>query len=374
LATILVPLAAVALGAEAPPDFELKWGSYGTGSGQFIYTVAVAVDGDGYVYATDYSHRVQKFDGEGNYETHWGWSYEDQLDLDFPPWGLDIDAEGNLYVVDGYNDRVEKYDENGSYVTEWGSTGSGDGEFNAPIAVAAAADGHVYVVDQGNNRIQKFEADGSFVTEWGSYGTGNGQLYYPCDVTLDGDGYVYVADQFNHRVQKFTDDGTLVTKWGSYGTGDGQFDYAVAVAVDANADIFVADFGNSRVQKFNPPVLEVSIDVKPDSDVNPVNPSSKGVIPVAILTTSTAGGDSLDFDATNVDPGTVEFGPDGAAMDCKKAHLKDVDDDGDTDLLLHFRCEDTGIADGDTEVSLTGTTYGGREIEGNDSIKTVGGK
>jgi len=41
-------------------------------------------------------------------------------------------------------------------------------------------------------------------------------------------------------------------------------------------------------------------------------------------------------------------------------------------LLLLFRVRETGIAFGDTEVSLTGTTYAGHDIIGTDSIKTVG--
>ena len=78
------------------------------------------------------------------------------------------------------------------------------------------------------------------------------------------------------------------------------------------------------------------------------------------------------------------FGPNGAGVwrpwfirkkpwnGCRKVLLRDVDRDGDTDLLLLFRIRETGIAFGDTEVWLTGTTYAGRDIIGSDSIKTVG--
>jgi hypothetical protein len=137
---------------------------------------------------------------------------------------------------------------------------------------------------------------------------------------------------------------------------------------------FIAEFtdrshGVVIARPFEPSVLA---DIRPGSDSNSVNPDSRGVIPVAILTTSKASGDPLDFDATEVDPDSVEFGPAGATMDCSAAHLKDVDGDGDTDLLLHFRCQETGIVDGQRWASLTGTTYGGRTITGADWIKTVG--
>jgi hypothetical protein len=103
--------------------------------------------------------------------------------------------------------------------------------------------------------------------------------------------------------------------------------------------------------------IEVEIDIKPSSFPNSINPDTNGVIPVAILTTDA-------FDATIVDASTVTFGPAGATMIHKNAHLEDVDGDGDTDMVLHFRTQDTGIAHGDTEAPLNGTTYDGVLIIG----------
>ncbi len=109
----------------------------------------------------------------------------------------------------------------------------------------------------------------------------------------------------------------------------------------------------------------LEIDIKPGSDPNAVNPRDRGVIPVAILTTE-------DFDAATVSPSTVRFGPDEASMIHRSGHLKDVDADGDLDLVLHFRTQETGIACGDTEATLTGETFDGQPLQGSDSIVTVG--
>jgi hypothetical protein len=111
-------------------------------------------------------------------------------------------------------------------------------------------------------------------------------------------------------------------------------------------------------------VLGVAIDIKPGSDPNSINPFSRGVIPVAILTTE-------DFDALTVDADSVLFGRAEAEKRHKRAHVEDVDGDGDLDLLLHFRTQDTGIALGDTEACLIGQTYDGVPIEGCDSVRTV---
>jgi hypothetical protein len=112
-------------------------------------------------------------------------------------------------------------------------------------------------------------------------------------------------------------------------------------------------------------IAEVSIDIKPGSDPNSINPNSKGVIPVAILTTPA-------FDATTVDPLSVKFGPAGATETHGKGHIEDVDGDGDPDLVLHFNTQQTGIQCGDTSASLTGKTFGGQAITGTDAIQTVG--
>ena len=115
------------------------------------------------------------------------------------------------------------------------------------------------------------------------------------------------------------------------------------------------------------PIIEVDIDIKPSDFPNSINPRSKGVIPVAILTTTV-------FDATTVDPLSVKFGPNGATEAHVRGHIEDVDGDGDLDLVLHFRTQDTGIVCGVTSASLTGHTFADQPIQGSDSIQTVGCK
>ncbi len=118
-----------------------------------------------------------------------------------------------------------------------------------------------------------------------------------------------------------------------------------------------------------PDVIPVTIDIKPGSFPNSINPRSKGVIPVAILTTPS-------FDATTVDPASTSFGPNGAAAvhGQRVRHLEDVDGDSDLDLVLHFRTQETGIQCGDASVTLTGNTISGQAIEGSESISTKGCK
>lgn len=124
--------------------------------------------------------------------------------------------------------------------------------------------------------------------------------------------------------------------------------------------------------------IDIDIDIKPGSDPNSINLRSKGVVPVAILSTAT-------FDASNVDPVTVELtGSLGSASPIKWKML-DVPEvwdegqgmyigDGDQDLLLFFdtrELADSVLDPADIEATLTGLTYGGTPVEGTDSVRIV---
>ena len=133
--------------------------------------------------------------------------------------------------------------------------------------------------------------------------------------------------------------------------------------IDGNDDgIKVCDIGAYEVQ---PPVTFIDVDVKPYSQNDNINPRSSGLVAVAVLTSDV-------FDALQIDPDTVQFGPDGAAKVHGQTHVMDVDNDGDTDLLFHFRMTKTGIQCGDTEATLTGQTWDETLVSGTDNIRTVG--
>ena len=109
----------------------------------------------------------------------------------------------------------------------------------------------------------------------------------------------------------------------------------------------------------------IDIDIKPGSETNSINPSSRGLIPVAILTTDT-------FDASIVDLSMVLFGATGSETAPVRSALEDVDGDGDIDMILHFKTQETGIQYGDASASLTGGTPDGQIFQGSNCIQTVG--
>jgi len=119
------------------------------------------------------------------------------------------------------------------------------------------------------------------------------------------------------------------------------------------------------------PTMETAIDIKLCSCFNLNDLKRRNFIEVSILTTE-------DLDATQVYPPTVRFGP-AKAMPIMKYRwnrhwemdytLYDVDKDGDTDMILTFRMQETGIQIGDTSAELTGWSYANGAFFGSDSIE-----
>lgn len=115
------------------------------------------------------------------------------------------------------------------------------------------------------------------------------------------------------------------------------------------------------------PFIPVAIDIKPGSTRNPINPKSKGKIPVGILSSPT-------FNAlSEVYVNSLTFGRTGAESSLAFCNSggEDVNGDGLLDLVCHFYTQKTGFQDGDTHGVLQGLTGDGKLIRGTDSVVIV---
>jgi len=177
----------------------------------------------------------------------------------------------------------------------------------------------------------------------------------PYDAVWKGDLFATARSS----VYRIRSDGTITL----VGTG---FDNSHDLAFGPDGALYVADRNANAIYRITPngvQTVTVSIDIKPGSDENLVNPKSKGKLKVAVITTG-------EFHASTVDADSVLFGPGDAEPVWYR--LDDVDYDGDLDLTLKFNTRETGIACGDTEATLIGETFDGVHFTGTDSIKTVG--
>jgi DNA-binding beta-propeller fold protein YncE len=176
------------------------------------------------VYVVDYMNiRIQKFNDDGSFISKWG--SEGTGDGQFGvPHGIEVDSSGHVYVADMNNCNVQKFDSEGNFLLKWGSQGGDKGQFKAPEGLAIDSSDNVYVADTDNANIQKFDSDGNFLLKWGSDGSREGQLKRPAGIEIDTFDNVYVTDAGNNRIQKFDSNGKFIAAWGSKGSDEGQLD------------------------------------------------------------------------------------------------------------------------------------------------------
>jgi formylglycine-generating enzyme required for sulfatase activity len=121
-----------------------------------------------------------------------------------------------------------------------------------------------------------------------------------------------------------------------------------------------------------PPPPSTTIDIKPGEPDNVIDPSERGKIAVAVLS-------SEGFDAPNeLMWGAFTFGRTGAEKSLlyKKGSMpycsaRDVNGDGLPDLVCHYLVKLTGFQVGDTEGVLVGMTKAGGPFEGRDRVQVV---
>ena len=86
---------------------------------------------------------IEKFTSDGVLLTKWGTSGSGDGQFDNPE-GIAVDSAEDVYVADTVNDRIQKFDKDGAYISQFGSPGGGDGQFNGPYGVALDKEGNIY--------------------------------------------------------------------------------------------------------------------------------------------------------------------------------------------------------------------------------------
>ncbi|MGH2740158.1 MAG: NHL repeat-containing protein [Actinomycetota bacterium] len=211
----------------------------------------LAVDPDGNIFfANVAAGEVQVFSPDGALVTSWGgkgeaegrFSFFDKSEPDVNVGGLDIDADGNVYVADAWNSRVQKFDGQGTFLLSWGEPGTMKGEFIRPIDVAVADDGTVFVIDdRGSARIQQFSPEGEFLQAFGA-----GPVVNPGGMDFGPDGNLYVANYGGENTLKFSPEGKLLASWN---VGDRSEPVDAAVAPDGT--VYIADSFHDRLYAYD---------------------------------------------------------------------------------------------------------------------------
>ncbi len=213
-------------------------------------------------------------------------------------YGLTVDAEGRLYLVDNYYQAVHVFDaQNGQY-HRFPERPADD--FVNPVGVALGNGGRIFVSDSVAGRVHVFAEQGRQYL--GSLGEGqlrrptglavNDQLgellvldtvashllvydvdtlmlkrvvgrpneppgaeqlfHAPTNIALAADGRAYVSDSLNFRIQILNAELEAVGNFGYAGNGPGSFSRPKGLAIDSDGHVYVIDALFDNVQIFDP--------------------------------------------------------------------------------------------------------------------------
>ena len=214
--------------------------------------------------ATSHVDPIVKLDSQGNVVQSFG------ADLIIWPHGMDVDSEGNIWIVDaraansrelaenpdaaGKGHTVLKFSRTGELLMTLGTGGeAGDPptHFDAPNDVLIAPNGNIFVADthgaqfqneagpNAKSRISIFSSDGTFIKSFGEWGFEDGQFRSPHSLAMDSQGRLFVADRGNNRIQIFDQDGNHQDTWYQFSRISGLFiDKATDMlyAIDSESD------------------------------------------------------------------------------------------------------------------------------------------
>ena len=191
------------------------------------------------------------------------------------PCSMAIDGPGNLYVADVGNGTVRRITPEGEVRTlagvalEFGGRHETDREarFKRPWGLAVDATGNVYVGDTVDHTIRKVLPEGMLIDYAGNPeqpGTSDGprnsaRFDQPEGIAVDSAGNIWVADRLSHTIRKVNPAGEVTTvagRAGVPGMADGvgsaaTFNCPTGLAVDKSGNLYVADSGNNTIRKVN---------------------------------------------------------------------------------------------------------------------------
>jgi hypothetical protein len=195
------------------------------------------------------------------------------------PFMCGFDRRGNLYFGEARNHTVRRVDQATGVITTMAGTGaegySGDGgpaveaTLNQVYSLQVDTNGDIYVVDRLNSAVRKIDAVTGIITtvagtgEPGYGGDGGpgarAQLREPNDLFLDGQGGLLIADIQDQRVRRLDLKTGIITTFAGNGEkvrgGDGGpatqagILGARAVCMDSKGNIYISEREGNGVRK-----------------------------------------------------------------------------------------------------------------------------
>jgi len=195
-----------------------SWASVGT------FPYGIAIDASGNVYTSNNgSYSVSKIDPSGTVVA--------TIPVGSGPRGLAVDASNNVYVTNYTAGTVSKINPNTNSVVSTITVGAG------PEDIAIDVSNNVYVTNYTDGTVSKIDPNTTTVVNTFTVGAS------PSGIAADAAGNVYIANYGSNTVSKISAGGTVTTSWATVGAGP------KGITVDAAGNVYTANYISNTVSK-----------------------------------------------------------------------------------------------------------------------------
>ncbi|UCF63531.1 MAG: NHL repeat-containing protein [bacterium] len=154
---------------------------------------------------------------------------------------IDLDSEGNLYILDGGRNRLLKYSGNGQLMKEIGGFGSSQDRFNDPRDLDAHLTLNIYVADYNNDRIVLLDTHLNYLNEFKSLSDDLFFFEMPLSVAVNNQYDLFILEDLNKRIVKYDRFNQPSAQFGKASENLGQLLGPAQVAMGSKNELFISD-------------------------------------------------------------------------------------------------------------------------------------
>ena len=227
-----------------------SFGGAGTGKGRFNFPLGIGIDSSDRIYVADSgNHRVQVFTPGGKYLSQFSTETQHQQIKPSDPTDVVVESRSNkCFVVDNDNHWIFTYDlGTRKPLGVYGTMGMEKNQFRFPFLLDMDKEGNLYVVEVINTRVQVLNNQGDYITAIGGWGVEKGEFYRPKGVAVDAKNRVFVSDSYLEVIQVFDRDGTFLSILGNEEGSIARFETPTGMFIDRQMRLYVVEMQANRV-------------------------------------------------------------------------------------------------------------------------------
>ncbi len=254
-----------------PYIFVSKWGSNGSGDGEFSEPGKIVVNSKSELYVIDdkrecimkknvydtvtkVNFRIQKFDSSGNFIKKI-YNFKSSGNGPFRrPRDIAVDSRDYIYMIlfNGY--WIQKQDSDGNFISNFGKEDPDRNGFR-PYSIAVDFKNDIYIGNSDGGLhcwINKYDSNGKFIItfDWPNHDDLQQILE---DIIINKTGHIYVVD-YSHdysSIYKLDQTGKFIKWWGPKGDRD-FFEGNIFITNDLKDNILVSNSKENRIEIFDP--------------------------------------------------------------------------------------------------------------------------